>query len=84
MKYEVELPDEWSQVDELVVRRDRSNGGTPTYLRATKSVGSVESSMGNEYYIIKESTLTPEILGTADSRSEAKKELIDIARDRHY
>lgn len=84
MKYEIELPDEWSKESEMAVIRDRPNNGRGgrTILRAVESVGEATSSLSNKFYIIREPpTTSPEIVGTAETKNEAKKELIDAARD---
>lgn len=80
----IELPDKWSEVDELTIKRERPDNpmGTPVILRAVESVGDVSSSLSHRFYLVKEQApISNEIIDTAETEEEAKTALIDAARD---
>lgn len=80
----LQLPEQWEQVSDVRLRRRRpDNGrGRPMYLRVTESLGEeTDGAFAAPYYIIAEQSLGPEIVETAPSMEEARREMFEAAHD---
>ena len=80
----LQLPEQWEQVSDVRLRRRRPDNGRghPMYLRITESLGEgSDGSFAAPYYIIAEQFTGPEIVDTAPSLEEARREMFEAAHD---